>query len=415
MTGSGPSGHSRAGFALPLVVVVLAVLSAIAGAAVVTAVGDLRLGGLEGAAERAFLAATAGMEHARLVFDRRGADEDAWPVTGRVDEHDYRVTLRRDTFDFGGGAVPVSRDPARPDALNGEDAGEPVWVLGATATRGRYRARQELWIARTAVPRLPAALTIAAAGEVRWRGWNVSGLDDAAAGGGSGGAGPPAVPGACRGDRPAIHFLHSAGGPADVPADSLAGHAPDGDGTSPYVTVGEEAWEGVLAAVRASREALEGRPETGIQHHFSRPDSLSGLTWISNRAGGPLACLSRRGCADLGGRGVLLVHNPRYDPREHDPGHPLYDPSARWDPSRAPARLQDVGGGTFRGLVIVDRWPERPSGSVTIHGALVVLAPPQGSEYRAPPGTSVRYSCRALAEAARAAGLGPRRLGWRPR
>lgn len=410
------NGDAAAGFALPFVLVVLTVLVLLSTAAVVSTSSELRLGGLQGAATRASLAAEAALEHGVTVFRTRGPEAgDAWPVVGSVEAHEYEVEIRRDTFDFGAGPRPVSHAPGAADGpFNGADDGEPVWLLRAMAARGAYRAAQRLWIVRTAVPRLPAAVASAARGRVRWVGWNVSGRDSDPDGTplSSSGAG---TAGACAGDRAAIHFLDAGAGPAEIPADSLSGDPALAGGAPPYVTYGgTPAWGGAEDILGPGGSEVRARARTGLRHHISRGDSLSGVTWITDRAGAPAACLSRRGCADLGGRGILIVHNPRYDPREHDPEHELYDPLASLDPSRAPARLADVSGGTFRGLVIVDRWPEDASGSVRIHGALVVLAPPSGGEYRAPTGTRVRYSCEALVEAARAAGLGPRRLAWAP-
>jgi len=66
----------------------------------------------------------------------------------------------------------------------------------------------------------------------------------------------------------------------------------------------------------------------------------------------------------LEGHGLLVVHNPRYDPLLHEASRlamedgvflPGYDPAySHLDPARQPARLEIVSGGNFRGIVVAD-------------------------------------------------------------
>jgi len=79
-------------------------------------------------------------------------------------------------------------------------------------------------------------------------------------------------------------------------------------------------------------------------------------------AGMVFSPVSRSG--SLEGQGLLVVHNPRYDPLRHEASRrameegvflPEYDPSySHLDSSRQPARLEIVSGGDFRGIVVAD-------------------------------------------------------------
>jgi len=131
----------------------------------------------------------------------------------------------------------------------------------------------------------------------------------------------------------------------------------------------------------------EGKPLTGMV--FS-PVSLSG---------------------SLEGQGLLVVHNPGYDPLRHEASRlameegvylPAYDPAySHLDPARQPASLEIVRGGDFRGIVVADTLGpvfER----TRIIGALVTLtqAPLSLQAYT---GMEILYSRDAVA----AAGRGP--------
>jgi hypothetical protein len=113
----------------------------------------------------------------------------------------------------------------------------------------------------------------------------------------------------------------------------------------------------------------------------------------------------------LEGQGLLVVHNPRYDPLRHEASRlameegvysPDYDPAySHLDPARQPARLEIVRGGDFRGIVIADTLGpvfER----TRIIGTLVTLTRGPLS-LRADAGMEVLYSRAAVA----AAGRGP--------
>ncbi|MGH7541775.1 MAG: hypothetical protein ACRELC_12320 [Gemmatimonadota bacterium] len=400
------------GFAVPMVIAFLVALGFLGAGAVWLTMGSLRVGTLYAAHDRASRTADAVLQRAVAVFADSGPAPGAWPVTGTLDGHAYTATIARDSFDFGTGLRPVFLDAAGGDRRNSDGDGDPIYVISAAATRGPWRATQSLWITRRATFDLPAAFSINARGAARWEGgWTISGTNVTA-------DGAPVDPtdastaGACDENRAAILLTRSDAsiGALDV---TVSGNPAYAGESPPYTRRGGASWSGAEEVLGVDEGTLVGRARTGLQHHVQRPDTLSGLTWITDQAGGGLSCLTRHGCGNIDGSGVLIVHNPRYDPRVHDPTDPRYDLLASLDPRNRPARLLDLRGGTFHGLVVVDKAPATPSAAATIHGAVVVLSSASNARFDWPAGSVVRYSCDALSRAARSLGLPPRRLAWK--
>lgn len=100
--------------------------------------------------------------------------------------------------------------------------------------------------------------------------------------------------------------------------------------------------------------------------------------------GRPEGLLWSRGdySGSLDGRGILIVHNPDFDPAKHEASRMAieegvlaedYDPVySHLDPSRQPARLEIVSGGAFSGVIIADR-VGGATARFTLAGALVTL------------------------------------------
>ncbi len=414
LRGGRGSRRSDAGFAIPMVFGFLIALAFVGAAATVLTTGDLKVAGLYSGNGRAGLAAGSGLEHAIGVFRDSGSTA-RWPVHGDLDRYRYTVGLVRDSFDFGSGRGPVSYDDRRGGyPQNTADRGQPLWILSAAAVGGSFWSRQELRVARRGTIVLPAAITVAGRTMTEWFGADlVSGLD----------SDPDGVPvdpsnqstlGLCDENRPGFHFDDPLSRPASIQMPT-AGNSSYASASPPFTTAGPAGvWQGLEAVLDVRRGELDSYGRTALEHQASLPDSLFGLVWLTDLAGAPGACLSRRGCASIEGRGILIVHNPLYDPAEHDPTSPRYDPVKALSPLHAPARLADITGGTFRGLVVVDAMPERPTGAFAITGALAILghATP-APRYEWPPGTLIRYSCEALSRAALSSPLPPHRLGWK--
>ncbi len=99
--------------------------------------------------------------------------------------------------------------------------------------------------------------------------------------------------------------------------------------------------------------------------------ALDGLFW------------SRRDYSGLlDGRGILVVHNPAFDPVKHEASRIAleegvrvegYDPAySHLDPTRRPARLEIQAGGAFTGVIVADE-VGGSSARFTLTGALVTL------------------------------------------
>ncbi len=111
------------------------------------------------------------------------------------------------------------------------------------------------------------------------------------------------------------------------------------------------------------------------------------------------------------GSGILVVHNPDFDPVRHEASRLLleeglvteeWDPAySHLDPSRRPAELRTAPGGEFRGLVVADV-VSPPGAAASVTGALVTLSrSPQRIEAGA--ALTVRHSRPALAGCGRGA------------
>jgi len=110
---------------------------------------------------------------------------------------------------------------------------------------------------------------------------------------------------------------------------------------------------------------LEDLPEV------STGANLEGLVWSRGDYSGP-----------LDGKGILIVHNPAFDPVKHEASRIAieegvlvedYDPVySHLDPSRQPARLEIISGGSFSGVIIADMVGSATD-RFTLTGALVTL------------------------------------------
>lgn len=99
--------------------------------------------------------------------------------------------------------------------------------------------------------------------------------------------------------------------------------------------------------------------------------SLGGLLWSRGDYSGP-----------LDGQGIFIVHNPAFDPVKHEASRIAieegvlveeYDPAySHLDPSRQPARLEIISGGSFSGVIIADLVGSA-AGRFTLTGALITL------------------------------------------
>lgn len=344
------TGDER-GSALVAAVGVLSVMTLLATMSLMAGGADLVISKRMARERTAFYAAESAL--AATMEELAGADSPIpgtvfhapWPAPGlavrRWEDGGWtlsrRVCLIPDVGDTDG-------DPATTVALFdrsfGHDAsplqraGYPVLQLLISAQRGESRQTIVAEVAPvTCAPQISAAWTAAGpldlAGDIR-----VSGTAEL-----------PAVA-------------------ARSPASLSEGAAIDGEqATDPSMPLPAE----VLTILNAGRtlSALDDLPEPS-------PDgTLDGLFWSRGDYCGP-----------LDGEGILVVHNPDFDPVKHEasriaiaeglPGED-YDPAySHLDPSRQPARLEIVVGGSFSGLIVADTVGSATS-AFTLTGALVTL------------------------------------------
>jgi hypothetical protein len=112
-------------------------------------------------------------------------------------------------------------------------------------------------------------------------------------------------------------------------------------------------------------QRLEDLPEP------SAAGNLQGLFWSRGDYSGP-----------LDGKGILVVHNPAFDPAKHEASRIAmeegvlvegYDPAySHLDPARRPARLDIRSGGAFEGVIVADLLGGATA-RLTLTGALVTL------------------------------------------
>lgn len=381
--------RSSGGFALPAVLVVMIALALVASAAAVLTSTEVRVAALYNLSNRASAAATGALEHAVGHFLNRGPDE-GWPVTGTVSGYDYSVAIARDSFDFGSGVAPVSWSAA--DGHNGNGDGGEVWVLTAIASRGPYQAEQRMRI--TTMSGTILTTTPFSSGSSFGMSGNssISGVDA------SGDA-------SCE-DGPAVTLSDpedevDVGGSAD-----LDGGDEYSDGDPPYVTEDPSVRfvtpEDVFGLPAGSLDSFQSTP---AEFDADPVDPLEGVVYVTGDFGSNGA-----GSGDLSGSGVLIVHNPLFDPREHDPDDPLYDPVKAADPAYAPATLGNINSGTFEGVIIADTI-DKLAGRVEILGSVIMLRRTDDGGDVITGRASVQRSCTAIETATQGLG-GVRRLSW---
>jgi hypothetical protein len=383
----------RGGFALPAVLALLIALSLVGSAAAILTSTEVRVATLYNLSNRASAAANAGLEHAVAHFGVSGSD-DGWPVAGSIGGYDYSVAITRDSFDFGAGQLPVSWSAAA--GYNTDDDGQPVWILSSLATRGPYQSLEELRVSVgggtfQATSSLTSGSGMKVRGNVTISGVDASGDDS------------------CGGDKPAVVLTDPDDDVDSSGSVDFEGDEAYADSVPPYVghdaTTNFNTPEEVLGL---DPGALDGYQQTGQEFDADPPDTLSGVTYITGDFGSNGA-----GSGDIDGSGVLIVHNPLYDPREHDPSHPLYDPVKAADPTYAPATLGNINTGTFNGIVIADQI-DKLTGNTTIFGSVVMLRRVDDGRNVATGQTLIQYSCTAIQTSTGGLG-GPRRLAWSAR
>jgi type II secretory pathway pseudopilin PulG len=395
------------GFAIIAVLIVMVVLGLIGGAALSLSTGDARVTQLFSRSAEVDAAATAGLEHGAAQFE--GVGIGGFPLSASINGYDYIVNIWADTFDYNGDSVRDTVCLAEDGTFNdNEDCGATeriVYVLESTATRGSYVAVQRMRVARLSlIPAVPhGALSsnssIQLNGDIIVDGRNhtISGaLVDST---------DTSYNKICEENKPAV-VLTDMADTTDVRKNSdvtLRGNERfeptryvEKDSTIVYVTP-----EQILGLEEESLGRIIQDADTYIV-----PDSIVGLIYVD----GDYGSKALDGTNKINGTGMLVVHNPLYDPREHDPADPRYDSSKVGNPAYAPANLGNINGGTFHGIIIADKI-DKIDGNVEVIGAVISLSRVDFTKVGA--GTAdIKYSCEAI-QAASNSLLPAIRLSWK--
>ena len=394
------SDHPRRnpnGFALIAVIIAMVVLGLIGGAALKLTAGDQRVTRLFADANQADDAAAAGMERAVAVFQAGGE----FPVTAEINGYSYTVTKAADIYDIDGNSAADTVRLADDGTLNDSGNGEIVWVLESTATKGAFKAVQRIRVSRRVMNvSAPAALTSNSTSDlsgnitIDGRNHTINGTLDSDNGN----------TGACDENKPAVTLTDSTENVNAQGSVALNGHTDYATGSPAYTTKDENIVyvtpEHVLGLDPGDLDSVIQDAAT-----YVAPDTITGLVYVNGDYGSGAA-----GGNNVTGTGILIVHNPLYNPREHDPADVLYDSAKASDPAYAPANLGNINGGTFHGLIIADKI-ERINGNIDVIGAVVSLS--EIDITLVGTGTAeILYSCSSLQQAGNVSPLPPARLSW---
>ena len=321
----------ESGSALLPAVSVLAMLSALSIMALMAGGADLLLATRLSRERAAFYAAEAAIETALLEISRPGGalPEEVffppWPAPGipvrRWRDGDWScarsVSLVPDVRDSDG-------DPATPVVLFNrrfgfaespvEGGGFPVVQVLALADGGQSRQAIAAEVAPvTCAPRVAAA-------------WTVSGPLDLAGDIRVTGSSPALVA------RGAVRLAEGTAIGGEIAVD-------------PDLPLPGDLLE--ILAAGGTLDRIEDLPEP------EQGEAVRGVAWSRADYAGP-----------LDGEGILVVHNPAFDPARHEASRRAieegvysenFDPAySHLDPSRQPARLEILREGRFRGVIIAD-------------------------------------------------------------
>lgn len=390
------------GFALIAVLVAMVVLGLIGGAALKLTAGDQRVARLFADANQADAAATAGLEQAVAVFQTNGT----FPFTGTINGYSYTVTKAADVYDIDGNSVADTVRLAEDGSLNDSGNGNIVWVLTSVATKGAFRAEQEMRVShRTISVNPPGALTanhsVNLTGNITVDGRNYSANGSTLLDGSS-----TATTGACAENKAAVTLTDNADSVRAQGSTNLYCNSTYASST-PTECVNKDS--SILYHTPEEVLGLDPGDLDGIiqdaDSYAAPTDSLVGLVYVDGDYGAGAA-----GGNNLSGTGILIVHNPLYNPRQHDPSDAMYDPAIASNPAYAPANLGNINGGNFHGLIIADKI-DKIDGTIGITGAIVSLTEIDMTLIGAGTAT-IKYSCLGLQQASNASSLPPERLSW---
>ena len=440
MPAARPRPRAERGIALPTALLLLVCLGFIATAASFLSTTDLQISSGFSAGNNAVATAEAALEHGIVELSNRaraGEDPDGVAIlSDSLGTFGYTVTAFTKREHAGGGGRDFNGDGDQTDVVRYDqsfgyaeanasgapgDEGAPVKQLVAVATSGRSRAEVRAEVAHERLrPELNSPMSLNSASNAVLNGsFEVDGRLHTRAGAlvASGTLTPAYGPDAgskaaakseCSYWKPGIKIPSE--GALDLTGSmNSTGHVafdhPDGGETQNYDA------EDPLSSMKFTPEELLGL-DPGDLDAYKRdasaiPDfgNLSGINYVSS---GSVP-------SQIGGSGILIVHNPNFDPRKSDctnfPGTCIAGYGS--DPANEPMTLRINGNGSFKGIIIVDEL-QRLNGNFSMLGALASLTttpidiPANGSG-------SLKWSCEAIQDALNQASSYGVRLSWEHR
>ncbi|HEY7460688.1 MAG TPA: PilX N-terminal domain-containing pilus assembly protein [Gemmatimonadota bacterium] len=431
---------SRRGIALPLALLLLICLGLIGTAAVFLSNSDQRISSGFSRSNNAVAAAEAALEHGIAELTTRaqaGQDPDSVQIlSDSLGRFAYSVTVysKREAtsgtsgVDFNGDGdmndvvrYAQSFGYAQANATGAAgDPGYPVKLVVATASDGTSNAEVRAEVARNRLNANidgPLALNTAANATVTGS-FSVDGRLYDRNGNlvPSGSLNPPygntaASKAAAKSD---CNYWKSG---IKVPAEGALGLAGSmesyGHTSFDHGSVTDQNYddEDSLSTFKFSPEEVLG-VGSGQLDQFKKPASavpdfqyLSGVNYVTS---GTVP-------SQIGGSGILIVHNPNFDPTKYDCSHfpSTCVPGYSNDSNNQPMTLKINANGNFKGIVITDNLI-RLNGNFTMLGGIVSLAtdvsniPANGSGY-------VRWSCEVVQDVVAQATGYDTRLSWEHR
>jgi len=275
--------------------------------------------------------------------------------------------------------------------------GYPVLVITSTATKGGYKSILEMEVTRRIVPvnnSIKGGLT--ASGGVKTTGTIViSGIDHDE-------NGVPISPVDPAKSLPGINAI----GNIDAAGNSQA--VMEGSPTKFVSDPTRPAYQGIWDALGFPNQADADEFLNGVKVYHGGTDvpdmtaEVGGAYYLQCSVG-----KSNPGVHwdinDLNGTGILIVHNPLFDPL--NPGDPT--------PGHEPANLGIINGGTFKGVIIADKI-DKIAGGFNLYGAMMSLTTAATDKDTVGAGSgNILYSAEAVSKYASGSGTSTIRLVWK--
>jgi hypothetical protein len=434
------SSMSERGVALPLALILLVALGLIATGAVFMSNTEMRVSSSYGRSNNAIAAAEAAAEHGLVELSelsQAGQDPDSVQIlAASISGFAYTVTAYSKREDPGAGGHDFNGDGDKIDVVRYDqsfgyagasasgspgDQGVPVKLLVATATDGETRASIQVEVAKDrASLGFDSPFTLNAPSNAKLNGnFDVDGrLYDRNGNLVSSASLNPPYGNTAQSKAAALSDCNYWKAAMKIPTEaavdftgsmSSGGHvAFDHTGSDKKGSTQNYDADDPLATMKFTPEEFLG-VSAGVLDQYKKSASevsdfgnLSGITYVTS---GSVP-------SQIGGSGILIVHNPNYDVKKYDCGN--FPGTCKigysLDPANKPLHLKLNANGTFKGIIITDQL-ERLNGNFTLLGALVSLGTEAG-DIPANGGGAAKWSCQTVQDAGAELSGYTIRLSW---